>query len=304
MRRRPWPIVILAFLQIVVEPFSNVLLNSYWSALSPRAYVDWYLEHHDWISLFYVIGLPILMGAAVYAMKRWSYPVFAAGACWMLVRDMQLVEAGLLPLWVSIALLAGNLAFVGYFLLPAVAAPYLNPRLRWWESKPRYRVDYRGRFEPEGGDSLPCRFRNLSVGGAFVDCQAPAHARAAPTDSTGWLRMHVPGSAGDELMLPFRVRIAFSRGTGPRSLGFGLQFIEMNAETRAELLRLIRDLRRSGDRVERNDSAWEDFRIWFWALVRTGNGLIPPRQLRPKAAVAAPGARNSEETVTDERAAS
>ncbi|MFN8792498.1 MAG: PilZ domain-containing protein [Bdellovibrionales bacterium] len=56
---------------------------------------------------------------------------------------------------------------VGYFLMPTVRRLYFDPRLRWWETQPRYKTDFQCQVE-RGGGRYWVEIRNISEGGAFL----------------------------------------------------------------------------------------------------------------------------------------
>jgi hypothetical protein len=87
-----------------------------------------------------------MAGVAIYAMKRWSYPVFFGSWVWCIAGNYLAVrqtlamqgEAAFLPAGREAASIVLNLILIGYFFLPRVRAAYFKPNIRWWEHQPRY----------------------------------------------------------------------------------------------------------------------------------------------------------------------
>lgn len=278
MRRRPWPIVILAAFQTILEPINNLFLNAWFSHISPKVYLAYFIENRQWLSLFYLFVLPPIMGIAAYAMKKWSYYVFVAGATWMLFHNFGLVREGNIPLSYAIAIYIGNVGFVSYFLLPRVNAPYMNPRLRWWESKPRFLVDWPCRVS----GSISCRVQDFSEGGVFV-----TSAEAIAMDQVIEIRM---STMSDEIVT-LKAKPVFSRPV-QSGLGYGLQFVELDKTLTKRLSNLSKELKRSGTSARNGkDDSWTAFKSWAVRLATTGQGLLPeaeravarPAQANPSA---------------------
>lgn len=287
MRRRPWPIVILAAFQAILEPINNLFLNAWFSHVSPRVYLAYFIENRQLLSLFYLFILPPIMGVSAYAMKKWSYYVFVAGATWMLFHNFGLVREGNIALSYAIAIYIGNVGFVSYFLLPRVHAPYMNPKLRWWESKPRFLVDWPCRVSSASdSESLSCRVQDFSEGGVFV-----TSSDAIAMEQVIELRMSTPSSE----ILTLKAKPVFSRPV-QNGLGFGLQFVDLDKTTTKRLSMVSKELKKSGVAFRNGkDDAWGAFKAWVFRLATTGKGLLPEAErAAPRPASATPASAPSE----------
>ncbi|MFL5814279.1 MAG: PilZ domain-containing protein [Bdellovibrionia bacterium] len=273
MRRRPWPIVILAFFQVLVEPFNNLFLNAWFSHTSARIYLTYFFESKQWLTLFYLFVLPPVMGISAYAMKKWSYYVFVAGATWMLFHNFGLVREGNIRLSYAICLYIGNIGFVSYFLLPRVHAPYMNPKMRWWESKTRFLVDWPCRISSTDEQAtVSCRVQDFSEGGVFI-----LSPDTIPMNQVIEIRMSPESSE----IVGFKAKPVFSRPV-QNGLGYGLQFVELNKSDAKRLALLSKSLRKSGTSFRNGqDDAWAAFKGWALRLVTTGEGLLPEAERSP-----------------------
>src|SRR6185295_9173146 len=174
MRRRPWPIVILALLQLLSPVLSVTLLA--WKLQTPVRHFVWMLVKYGSASqLFELFGTSLITAAAIWAVKKWSYPVFIGIFAWGAYSNFSVWHQ--YPQVYSLATLLAvnivNLGLVSYFLVPAVSAAYFNPRLRWWESKPRYSVDLLGTLKFDPPDAPGSRFQevritDISEGGVYL----------------------------------------------------------------------------------------------------------------------------------------
>jgi hypothetical protein len=293
---RPWPIVILAFLHILVKPIVSIFTNARLIDVGPIAYLGSLFESGDWLGLFYVLGLPIIMGCSIYAMKKWSYIVFVVCSCGILFQNMfAILEITLDPVWM-ILLSLGNIGLVGYFLIPAVRAPYLDAKLRWWEGTRRYFVHLNGRIESpldalaspdskgEGAkESISCQVLDISLGGVFASI-------APGTLLTEGQLIQVHFSPNNRDWVSFRSKVVFSRPLSSEvqgAQGYGFQFINTTAATQAVIREVIRNLMLAGcPSRDPGLTAWQDFRAWGETLLSTGKGLLP-QKARPRARVQA-----------------
>ena len=214
-------------------------------------------------SAFYLFALPVA-GVAIYRTNRWSYPIYLSIISLMMVLNfltwLNFPEYfGLGSLILSYTI---NLGVVSYFLIPEVRNVYFNPRIRWWESKPRYDVEIPASTQM-GEIHRAGVIQNISEGGAFIQ-----------TDSTFL--------AGNEIALTFEPRgkkfalsgkVIYPRNELPK--GYGIQFNLSHQEAR-ELKDFIQELKLLGAHERLGDSgAWAEFKDWFVTAVSTGQGLVP-----------------------------
>lgn len=257
MKTRPWPLVILALFQAVAPAFNlwfcarvlNTSVEAYASALwaesTPRQLFE-----------FYALG-PIA-GLAIFRTRRWSYPLFLAITSFTAWRNYQSHVAfpGLLSLPLLFGAYAANAALVAYFLLPAVRLAYFNPRVRWWESQPRFQVE----LDARAGET-PVRIRNLSEGGAFIEAAAGL-PQGAFTLSFEW--------QGERYAIA--ARVVHRRADGR---GLGLQFAPSRV-FRKRMRALAHRMAAAGCAPTIARGPWHlEFRGWFLRLVRTGRGWVP-----------------------------
>lgn len=260
MRTRPWPIVILAILHIL-EPIFNILLCSWLLKASPSLYLRALYHQESGLQLAGFFLLPPIAGLAIFMVKEWSYPVFLATVAWVLYGNYGTWKD--FPEIVSIRLLFATymikIGVVGYFLIPAVRAAYYNRRLRWWESLRRFDVQIPAQIKSQDQEYTG-NIENFSEGGIFLK-------------GTSGLEV------GHKIEIHFSVHeqnFIVGGKVVHRSWqnGYGIQF-ENSRESRQEMKSLAKHFRRIGLRSNRDINHFEEFKLWWKTLFKTGKGLVP-----------------------------
>jgi len=173
MKIRPWPIVILAVIQILMPIFS-ICVNSLITGIDPVTYTKLFVHTQSFWNLIDFFALYPLAGISIYLMKKWSYPVFLGVMAWTFYRNIIVWERdyqGHLTIWIILGISFINLAYTTYYLLPAVRRIYFDKTLRWWESKPRFIISVESLFTVNEKEH-PCRILDLSEGGVFFSTDA------------------------------------------------------------------------------------------------------------------------------------
>lgn len=263
MKRRPWPIVIIACITFFM-PFVNIYINAKLNRVSPLFFTQYYIENNNIFTVFAFFGLFPLAATFIYLMKKWSYPLFIIIFIYLFIqsyRNWTHYFSDIFSYWVFIVLSISYIFVVSYYFLPSVRRIYFNKRLRWWENKPRYFIQWPGKIIYHEKE-LPCEIIDISEGGTFIHC---------PENLT----------MQDNVMLDFsyngqttqiRGKLVHSRGQNPN--GYGIEFITNALEKRA-IKSVIKALHKSKI-PHRNISepAWESFKVWIKNAIR-GKDLIP-----------------------------
>lgn len=170
MRQKPWPIIILAYLQIIT-PIGSLLL-SLWMHHLPLKSIFSVISHLSSRQVGEVMILMPLAGWALLQVKSWSFPVFILALGWSAVANFREASlSGGAHSWVLlITIYLLNVLLVTYFSLPEIKRFYFQPKLRWWESKPRYSVQIATTILiPQSETQLSAVIGNLSVGGSMIE---------------------------------------------------------------------------------------------------------------------------------------
>jgi hypothetical protein len=267
MRFRPWPIVILAAAHCLA-PLFNGLYSAWLQNVSMSSYWNSTFQTGQWLSMLaYLLSLPVA-GIAIFKTKRWSYPVFLSIMGWALYSNF--LSWHEFPQYFGTASLlftyAINIGVMSYFLIPEVREVYFNPRLRWWETKPRYDISIPTALhclDREGDGTLV----NVSEGGAFVETPMILFFGSEVQISFQSLGQS-PGKT-----IYVKSKVVHVRRAKPA--GYGLECVH-TVGSFAEMKEFVREVKNSGA-LERmgNVSLTEEFFSWSKTVLRTGQGLIP-----------------------------
>ncbi|OFZ81500.1 MAG: hypothetical protein A2603_04655 [Bdellovibrionales bacterium RIFOXYD1_FULL_55_31] len=272
MKTRPWPLVVLAIIQ-VLTPIFNVLFNAWVLGVSPSVVLTWMFQR-PWLEIFQTLALMPIAGYAVFRMKKWSYPVFFGAIFWSMLANLQHWQyvTSQMPSWAFLFVYGCDILLVSYFLLPAVRATYFDPRVRWWESKPRYELKLEVRAELSQNEVLEGLILNVSEGGAFVHFDR----KLAVGDIVN-LRFEI---IHQEFMIPGKV--VYARAESGQDPFYGVQFIHSKATVR-RFQNLVRGLKALGFQDRSSLKPWfRDLQDWLVQLFKTGRGWIPELQYRKK----------------------
>lgn len=263
MKKRPWPIIILAILHVLAAP-GNLIFNAYIAGIPiSQKWHEYMMPQYRLLALFYMLA-PVIAGLSIYICKRWSFWVYLVTLLSLCASSYYgyKTHAGAVPLTLLFGVLFLDLVIVLYFFLPAVRAVYFDPRLRWWETHPRYRTDFTAHWQQEDIGSQG-EVLNFSVGGLFFK------SAAAPADNA-----------------PIRVSFEYGGknyefvGTAilhslQNNMGFGMKFQHTPESTRAAA-ELVKKLGAAGLLIKNRLPGPEDgFWSWLKTLVTTGKGIVP-----------------------------
>ena len=169
MKHRPWAIIILALFH-VVAPIGNILVNAWLAKVSFGYYLQALMAPENRVTLLIFIVVPLLGAVLIYICKKWSYLAYFAlmtipfgYSLFSYFKNATLAMTVALVLFYII-----NMLVIGYFLSPSVRRLYFDPRMRWWETKPRYKADFQSQVEFNGQQHW-VEIKNISVGGAFLE---------------------------------------------------------------------------------------------------------------------------------------
>lgn len=263
MLRKPWPIVILALVH-VLSPLYNAVYSAHLLHISLGDYFSALWNQLPMWRFALVVGLQPLAGLAIWAVKGWSYPVFLVAYTVQsyLTYQNHVRFPDVLGLGALLAIFALNISVVGFFLQRAVRAPYFDPRLRWWESKPRYLVNYEVALTV-----LDQKFKgmitDLSEGGVFI--ASPSQEPTMGAD----IRIEFSTPNGNH---KFSGRVVHIRDRK----GFGVQFDALDWGGRREIKEVVAAAVKAGASLRNQPVAWnKDLTQWLVRLLTTGKGIVP-----------------------------
>jgi Tfp pilus assembly protein PilZ len=197
----------------------------------PRQILNLALTPGFWIFMI----LAMTAGYGLKEMKRWSWYVFIATMV-LLVYYNALVtsvygESHQKFLVFLISLL--GVLVLSYRVSKEIKVPYFFPKIRWWETNPRYRlvvpVQLGYADNAQSGEIL-----DLSIGGCFIRSKHPfkPHQKINVDFEVFGLRIHTPG-----------VIIWSTPTTVTHPQGIGIKFGKMDRAMQVSLRAICRQLR-------------------------------------------------------------
>src|SRR5690606_25820697 len=123
----------------------------------------------------------LVLGYGLFKVRVWAFYLFVANAIYSVVHALYQLnlahsagETNRIVIGLFSVLFTATI--MGYFIRKHVRAPYFNPRLRWWESAPRFQLETAvelSHTEPTDetvrkGFPVTGRLSDISIGGAFV----------------------------------------------------------------------------------------------------------------------------------------
>jgi hypothetical protein len=269
MRRKPWPIVLLALLYLIF-PVLNILVT-YIRYRHEAGFIELldnlFFNPLNRMALFNICVPSIVAAYAVYKVRKWSFAVVLVCILWLSVSMMREYSSDLelstvifgivIPIFINIAL-------ASYILLPNVYAVYRDSMIRWWERESRY--EYKTPVEIlYDNQTVSGELINLSRGGCFMisSVEIPAEFQLS-------LKMTVL-----EMHLELKAKIGHRRSQ-EQGWGYGLQFVDLTNEDKKKLKTIIHQFETLKYPLVNPLPDWkEDFKMWFNELITTGKGITP-----------------------------
>jgi hypothetical protein len=212
-----------------------------------------------------------LAAAAALAFRPWSYALFFAAVIGQAVASGNWVGA-------TVSSVLG-----GVLLLPGLRRAYFDPKLRWWESLPRYRVELNGIVETAEGAGF-CQVVDASVGGMLLRLRSPRPLLPGETVKVV--------TSTEEQRLAIHGVVIHSAGKG-RDL-YGIRYLRFDLATRAEVRRFVLGCALRGVPCSKDTTPWDRLLLYMqiralhraaaWArkfpfrlkIERVGGGPVSP----------------------------
>jgi hypothetical protein len=177
-----------------------------------------------------------IAGLMLWKLRKWTYFAFL-GVMAYLIFSIFTYEKYTWPynsdspLFYHYFIIAITLLTIAYFLVPDVRAPFFNRKLRWWETKPRYKIMIPAKVT---GNKITFQseIMNISQTGAFLQDSnhlSPGDVVSLTFESEGLL-MEIP------------VKVV-SRHVISSTPGIGVQFFPTSLSQKIQMFRLISRIR-------------------------------------------------------------
>jgi hypothetical protein len=262
MKRKPWILIVLAILHFIA-PFGTMALNAHWAGRDFFYHLELFFQPFNFIHEWPHLILPWVAAAAIWSCRKWSfylYIICILGLCFVSFNNYYQGNTAINPTRLS-ALYIFNLVVVAYFLLPAVRKVYFDPRMRWWETSPRYFINVDSQFFTSTVQGTGF-IENISESGLLIKSEnLPADKELISVDFKF-----------DETGLSLKGRVIHHQHLN--NMGFGIKFIH-DLSTKRKLKSLIQVLNKKGLLDPKRMPGQEDrFTAWISDLLH-GKGIIP-----------------------------
>jgi hypothetical protein len=257
MNRRPWPIVLMAILQFLSPVFYLIAAAAFYH-LSFGAATNEILALTPPLRKFELFVLPVILGVLILITRKMGYYIVVLGSIYLVIRGvMEFIASNqtdpVFPLIISNLIC---LAAVVILLRAKTRSVYLNPRLRWWETSPRYVVNLSSSITRVGGKPTRATLENIAAGGAGLE-----------TTETGFLKNEIVDLEFQRDGETYRLKsqIVWEKPMDGSKQYLGLQWADDNSTSEwSKLRRLIRGLKTKNTPTTRHQSPrfW-DVREWF-----------------------------------------
>jgi hypothetical protein len=195
---------------------------------------------------YYILSaLAISVGYGFWEMRRWTWYLFVIVDLLIAYQNAVMVnEYGethhkALSFVFSIAVLG----LIFYRVAREIRVPYFFPKIRWWESDPRYRLSVPAKLERRDSPFLAGDILDLSMGGCFMKLRSDLLQDEKVTISFTVFQVQVRC----EGTVVWRTQ---STVTHPK--GVGVKFLELGRDQRRALKIINRRLRRISDFYKRS----------------------------------------------------
>ena len=237
MIKKPWPLIIIGILHIL-EPLAKLPYYSYVvTQLGLRGFIDYQIKNQSFLDIFEFYSLFPIVGICILLVKRWSFVLFLLIEMRVLFFNFSfLIEnQSKLPFMLVATLpmlTIFNILIVAYFIVPSIRNTFLKSELRWWESKPRFKINISGTLKQNGHKSVKIKIDNISEGGMFISLKnfTPNDQPIVTEFTFGNLDFSLQGI------------ICHKRTTQGKNIGFGIRFLDLDKKQKKNVKNLVESL--------------------------------------------------------------
>lgn len=179
-----------------------------------------------------------ISAAAIYSIKKWGWYLFLA--CSLILISYNIFVYNLSPRYSLLILIFLNviLAIVaGVFFRKHIIAPYFNPRLRWWETEPRYKIDIHADII-SGKNILTGEILDISNSGFFMAFERDLTVGRVYKFNLKCLKHSVEVNG----------KVMRKASQKEELNGYGIMFVKLTDAEKMGISSLIEDLEKGGTR--------------------------------------------------------
>jgi hypothetical protein len=214
---------------LILAPLGNIAFTLYslelpWSGTETWAYWIQFIKPQVW-----ALNVLLLMsGFALIKVRTWTHMLASVTLVLVLIYNIATWEKLLFlgPATFGLMIVASIIASAVLYSRQ-FRKPYFNPRLRWWETSPRYQARLSVRItHASEGETHPAEILDISRSGIFVSIES---------------NPELPIGEEHRIVLPtgIEVRAQIVRRT---PAGYGFRFVRMGWAERAQIKSFLRQL--------------------------------------------------------------
>ena len=267
MKRRPWPIVLLALFQLF-SPIVSIFLSAYSNKVSFEimAKAIWmYGTPFERTNFFFV---PVFVGIMIFFTKRLGLVLVCLSISYDIINNFLEWRNSHVSssVWMVVGANLVNISLVAYLLTPRVRKIFWEAEIRWWEHAPRFILNTPAELTIEGENvKHTATLADFSSAGASLDFSHPNLEKGAVVDVQ---------FIYDGMPYFFKAEVVYSRPLQDGVKKFGLR----HAETE-DMLRLAKHLNSKGVKITRLDTDWKtDFLMWLKSA-KSPKAWVPETEL-------------------------
>ncbi len=236
MLQKPRPIVVLAIFHWIEPILKTAALAVFLAGSGLEITNHLRTIGPSWDLGVFFLAFP-LSGLAIFAVKNWSLATYVyiqlaniVGTTYLNTR-----HPNLYPWWWMAAQVGAAVVTLAYLLRPTTRRAFLDPSIRWWESKPRFGVDWDANLL-QGKRTLKVKVQNISEGGVFVEV---AKDEALVMHEPVQVELDTPIAS-----LSLAGRVCYGTPTTP--LRYGIHFTELPPTMRSQIQSCLAQLQEQG----------------------------------------------------------
>lgn len=277
MNRRPWPLVLLAVLQIL-SPFVSVGLNSYYLKIGYFRTFQIVLLHSDPLDLVGFFIAPILLGVSIlYARKLGYYfTLFCASLvlCLNLRDSILFYQQQASFSWMLGGVFLLNLALLAYLIHPSVRRIFMDSKIRWWESKPRFFLNIPVKISGAFHGTLDAVIEDISIGGSGLLLDEK-FAEKVHVDEE-WVLLFSNDKKPSDPSIVMRGNVVYFKKNADQKIKVGLEWKNNPMEENRKVLELVAVLQKSGSANVKNLNPWhKDLQSWTKRAAKNPSAWFP-----------------------------
>lgn len=242
MPKKPW-IINLLFSIYIVSPLGILLVNSLYNYI-PIWGVGGILSRLSLVDIVVLVLYPVI-ATAVFSVRKEGWWIFVVSS--LILISLNVFSFIRNPIQSVMNLIIYNVLLftaAGLLFRREIIAPYFNPRLRWWEADPRFKVDFHCTVHLE--NKLQADIIDISQQGCYIHLQ-----------NVDWDESLIPPS-----YIPIELRLQHLRlqlnakvvrWSNHPIPGWGLKFGELKETSKEGLHRLLKQLAELSGHPARKD---------------------------------------------------